>query len=215
MKFVNIICICLLLVACTATKKNTNSIAAIDLFKTIITGNFSNSRQVADEIANGKQLHPLAIHVNRVANDKIDGLPANDTPGTFWIIEESYYSYPGKPIETKPFLFQFSPGESNTVLLKVFQFPPGIKKEDIKNDNAALRLNFADLKPSPTFSGAVYKYDKKSNTFSTIARSNLGNDMYFTLTETLGTKQLIVMELLEKDGKPLTSYTTPIVYDRE
>ncbi|MFZ1524470.1 MAG: hypothetical protein WAT22_06605 [Saprospiraceae bacterium] len=38
--------------------------------------------------------------------------------------------------------------------------------------------------------------------------------MKFTLIETISATQLIVMELLEKDGRRLTPYETPIVYDR-
>jgi len=39
--------------------------------------------------------------------------------------------------------------------------------------------------------------------------------MKFTLIETLGKTRLIVMELLEKEGKRLTPYDTPIIYDRK
>lgn len=205
----------MLFVACKHSRKSSTNIVPLDLFKTIITGNFNNSRQVASAIAAGKQLHPLARHINRIADDKIDGLPASDGKKGFWVIEESYYDYPGKPTEIKPFLFHFSEGEPNTVLLKVYQFPAALKKEEIKNDNTQLRLHYADLKPSPSFPGAVYYFDKANLVFKSHTVTELGNGMRFTLTETLSTKQLIVMELLEKDGKSITPYSTPITYDRE
>ena len=46
------------------------------------------------------------------------------------------------------------------------------------------------------------------------APNDLPNGMKFTLIETISATQLIVMELLEKDGRRLTPYETPIVYDR-
>jgi hypothetical protein len=206
--------------SCNNSKKITAKMRAIDLFKDIITGDFDNSRQVANEIAAGKQIHPLAKHVNRIANNKIENLPLPtiryiDNPLDFWIIEESYYTYPGKSQEAKPYLFNFSQGEKNTVVLKVYQFPPGIKKEDIRNNNDSLKLKYAELKPSPTFKGAVYVYDPVAKTFTTNAPNDLGNGMKFTLTETLSKEKLSVMELLEKDGKRLTPYDTPIIYDRK
>jgi hypothetical protein len=205
----------MLLWGCGNNKKLTANMNTIDLFRTIITGDFDNSRQVADEVAAGKQVHPLAKHVNRVADDKITGLPMTNAKFDFWIIEESYYEYPGKPMEAKPYLFNFSQGPRGSVLLKVYQFPPGLKKEDIKNNNPALRLALKDLKPSPTFKGAVYTFHPETETFTTDTPNDLGNGMTFTLTETLSKTQLVVMELLVKDGKRLTPYDTPIVYDRK
>jgi hypothetical protein len=187
----------------------------LDIFREIITGDFDNSRQVAEEIAAGGQIHPLAKHVNRVADHKIDGLPVKYAADTFWVIEESYYEYPGKVVEIKPFLFNFWQGEGDTVLLKVYQFPAHIKKEDINNSNENLRLKFEELVPSPTFKGATYTYNKEEGTFSTHAPNDLGNGIKFTLIETFSKDKLIVMELLEKDGVRLTPYIDPIIYDRK
>ena len=52
-------------------------------FQKYITGDFDNSEQVVAEIKAGKQIHPLAIHVNRVASNKIKNLPA-DFNGFFY-----------------------------------------------------------------------------------------------------------------------------------
>jgi hypothetical protein len=201
--------------SCNNSKKMQANMRTIDLFREVITGDFDNSKQVAEEITAGKQIHPLAKHVNRIADNKIEGLPIPHIQNNFWIIEESYYEYPGKPMDVKPYLFNFSQGENNTVILKVYQFPAGIKKEDIKNSNENLKLKFTELVPSPTFKGAVYTYNKVDNTFTTNAPNELGNGIKFTLTETLGKDKLIVMELVEKEGKRLTPYDTPIIYDRK
>jgi ribosomal protein S17E len=185
----------------------------IDIFKEIITGDFDNSKQVADEVAAGKQIHPLARHVNRVANEKIKHLPKDDS--SFFILEESYYEYPGRPTELKPFLFKFSAAEKNRVQLSVFQLPSGMDKVLIRNDNSALFFDYGSLILSPSFSGASYSYNQEEGSFSTCSSHGLGNGMKFTLTETFSREKLIVMELLEQDGKRLTPYDTPIVYDRK
>jgi hypothetical protein len=184
----------------------------IDLFKEIITGDFDNSRQVEAEIKAGKQIHPFAKHINRVCNDKIKNLP-NDLNG-FFVLEESYYDYPGKPTEIKPFLFLFQQGENNTITLKVFQTPQHISKEEFTNSNNFI-LDYLQLSPSPTFKGAVYTYDAAAKTFFTCAPNHLPNGITFTLTETFSQNQLIVMELVEKNGVRVTPYETPIVYDRK
>jgi hypothetical protein len=201
--------------ACSNTKKVQGNMRPIDVFREVITGDFDNTRQVAAEIAAGKQVHPSASHINRIADNKIEGLPTEGANDNFWIIEESYYQYPGKPLEVKPYLFNFLQGEGNTVVLKVYQFPPGIPKEDIKNSNESLKLKFSELKPSPTFKGAIYTYNRAQNTFATNAPNELGNGMKFTLIETFSKDKLMVMELLEKDGKRLTPYDTPLIYDKK
>jgi hypothetical protein len=205
----------ILFAACSSTKKVQSNMRAIDVFKEVITGDFDNARQVADEIAAGKQVHPSASHINRIADSKIEGLPTEGANDNFWIIEESYYQYPGKPLEAKPYLFNFSQGEDNTVLLKVYQFPAEIVKDDIKNNNVNLKLKFSELKLSPSFKDATYTYNPEQHTFTTNAPNELGNGMRFTLIETLSKDKLIVMELLEKDGKRLTPYDTPIIYYRK
>jgi hypothetical protein len=202
------------LLGCAPTPKLYNNMRPIDIFRQVITGDFDNSRQVAAEVAAGKQIHPLAKHVNRVADDKIEGLAQTNVSNGFWIIEESYYTYPAKPTEIKPYLFHFTQGKGNTVLLKVYQFPPRFKKEELNNSNPQLKMQLTELVPSPTFAGAVYTYDPQQDHFTTNTPNDLGNGMKFTLIETLNKKQLIVLELLEKDGKRLTPYDTPIVYDR-
>lgn len=204
---------CILFIACNGSKHAQNNMKPIALFKQIIVGDFDNSKQIAEEIAAGKQIHPLAKHVNRIANSKIKNLP--NEGNSFFLLEESYYTYPGKPTELKPYLFKFSEGENNTVLLTVYQLPTNIDKKDIRNDNENLFFDFNELKVSPTFKCATYRFINPEKTFTTNSVNELGNGIKFTLAETLTKEKLIVMELLEKEGKRLTSYETPIIYDRK
>lgn len=182
---------------------------AIKFFEQHIVGDFSNQKQIDEEIAAGKQIHPLAVHVNRNANKKILNAPKRDG---FWLLEESYYTSPGKPQEAKPYLFFFEADGENQVKLTVYRLPERLKKEEILNSNKALKVDFSELSLSPTFKGAVYKIE--GEIISTVSVNDLGNGMKFTLSEKFTKNQLEVMELLEKDGKRLTPYTTPIIYDR-
>jgi hypothetical protein len=192
-------------------QKKDNS--AIGRFQKFITGDFDNSHQVVEEIKKGMQVHPLSVHVNRVADDKIRNRP----PGLkgFFILEESYYLMSGKTLELKPYLFLFEPYGSDQVKLTAFQLPASIAKESLRNDNAQLSFDYTSLVPSPTFKGAIYSWDDKRKTFSTVAPNDLPGGMRFTLSEIFTKDELQVMELLEKDGKRLTPYDTPIIYRRK
>jgi hypothetical protein len=192
----------------TINKKN---MRAIDLFKTYITGDYDNTQQVADEKKAGKQIHPLAKHVNRIANSKIKNLP--DTLNGFFLIEESYYTYEGKPTEIKPFLFFFEDFEADKVRLHVYQLPKDLPKEQVTNANKDLFFDYKTLQPSPTFGKAIYQFSN-GDTFTTNSPNELPNKMRFTLIEKFTPNRLEVMELLEKDGKRLTPYDTPIIYNR-
>ncbi len=183
----------------------------INRFQEFITGDFDNTAQVVAEIKAGKQIHPLAIHVNRLANDKVKNIP-NGLNG-FFIIEESYYLADGKPIDLKPYLFLFEEKVAGIVHLTTFQLT-GLKKEEVRNDNPSLQFDFNQLQPSPTFKGADYTWDSSDETFNTVSPNDLGNGMKFTLTEKFANKQLSVLEQVEKDGKLLTAWNTPIIYLR-
>ena len=190
------------------SKKN---MRAIDLFKTYITGDYDNHKQVDAEKAAGKQVHPFAKHVNRVANDKFKNLP--DKLNGFFLLEESYYTYQGKPTEIKPYLFFFEDFAADKVRLHVYQLPADIPKEQVTNDNKNLVFDYKTLQPSPTFKATDYVFEN-GDTFKTNAPNDLPNGMRFTLIETFTPNKLSVMELLEKDGKRLTPYDTPILYER-
>ena len=181
-------------------------------FKQYITGDFNNQEQVIAEMKKGKQIHPLAIHVNREFTRKISEIP--DSMKGFFLLEESYYLNENKPLDIKPYLFYFSQASINSINLQVFQFPVSVPKEKIRNDNDSLKISFKNLIPSPTFKGATYTYDAIKKSFETVSKNVINSSLTFTLTESLQRDILYVMELLEKDGKSITTYNTPIIYKR-
>ena len=184
----------------------------LKIFQQYITGNFNNENQVAAEIAKGKMLHPFAIHINRVIDDKIMNRPKG-LPG-FFLLEESCYLYEGKAIDTKPYLFLFQLINDSTIHLTTYQLN-GFNKDSVRNNNRSLQFDYKLLTASPTFKGADYRWNKKEKSFSTVSVNELGNGMRFTLTEKFTATRLQVMELLEKDGKRITQYDTPILYERK
>jgi hypothetical protein len=192
-------------------KMATKKMSDFDLFKTYIVGDFDNADQVAAEQKAGKQIHPFAKHVNRLADGKIKNLPPQYRG--FYVLEESYYDYPNKPTEVKPYLFWFEPTGTGAVRLHSLQLPPNLDKKEVRNDNPNLSFDYNALKESPTFAPATYT--RVVNGFYLNHTVNLPNGMSFTLEETIGDTFLTVMESLKKDGKLLTPYDTPLLYKRK
>ncbi|MCS7019125.1 MAG: hypothetical protein RMJ87_05985 [Cytophagales bacterium] len=181
----------------------------IHLFQSYITGDFDNSRQIAQELQAGKQVHPYAKHVNRVANEKIDHLP-NPLNG-FFLLEESYYKYAEGDTIVKPYLFFFEALPEGKVKLYSMQLPKEIAPKDIRNDNPLLRFDYRTLQPSPTFRPAVYTQTERG--FYLKAPNEFPGGV-FTLEETIGKDRLEVMELLIREGRQITPYNMPIIYER-
>lgn len=181
----------------------------IHLFQTYITGDFDNQRQIDAELKAGKQVHPYAKHVNRVANSKIDNLPAQ--LNGFFLLEESYYKYAEGDTIIKPYLFFFEALPEGKVKLYSMLLPKDVPPKDIRNDNASLRFDYQALKPSPSFKPAVYTQTDRG--FYIKAPNEFPGGV-FTLEETIGKDCLEVMELLVRDGKQVTPYDTPIIYER-
>jgi hypothetical protein len=181
----------------------------IHLFRTYITGDFDNQRQVDAELKEGKQIHPYAKHVNRVADSKIDNLPAQ--LNGFFLLEESYYKYAEGDTIIKPYLFFFEALPEGQVKLYSMQLPQDVPPKDIRNDNHALRFNYQTLRPSPSFKPAVYTQTERG---FYIKAPNEFPGGSFTLEETIGKDRLEVMELLIRDGKQVTPYDTPLIYER-
>ncbi len=194
----------------SCSPKINSQLSDFELYKNYIQGDLDNIEQVNTEIKSGKQIHPYAKHVNRLLDSKIKNLPQNYNG--FYILEESYYTYPNKPMEEKPYLFWFEKTNKGQIRLHSLQIPKNIDKKNLKNDNKKLSLNYTDLVDSPTFKPAIYT--KKSNGFYIKAPIDLPNGMKFTLEETIGKESFEVMELLEKGGKSVTPYSTPIIYKR-
>ncbi len=187
-----------------------SNLSDFELFKTYIQGDLDNREQINAEIKDGKEIHPYAKHINRLLDGKIKNLPENHNG--FYILEESYYTYPNKPMEEKPYLFWFEKTSKGQIKLHSLQIPKSIQIKDLKNDNKRLSLNYVELVESPTFKPATYIKTKKG--FYIKSSVDLPNGMKFTLEETIGKDSFEVMELLEKGGKSMISYTTPIIYKR-
>ena len=207
-RYLAILIISIVLLSCS--KKTQKTMSDFELYKSYIQGDLDNRTQVEAEIKAGKQIHPYAKHVNRLFDAKIKNLP-KDYNG-FYILEESYYTFPNKPVEVKPYLFWFEKTEQGKVKLHSLQIPKGWDKKDIRNDNPNFVVEYADLKDSPTFTPAVYT--KTETGFYIKVPVDLPNGMKFTLEETIGKETFEVMESLEKDGKLLTPYSIPIIYKR-
>jgi hypothetical protein len=198
----------LLLFTCSSGQKFAR-MSAIDAFRMAISGDFDNAAQVEAERKAGQQVHPFARHINRIGDPKIQGAPARDG---FWIIEESYYDYPNKPQSINHHLFFFEAAGQDKVRLYAYELPVDLPMAKLTNDNPDLQIDYAKIKVSPKFKPAEYQF--ADGKFSLNAPNDLGNGMKFTLIETITENRLEVMELLEKDGKRLTAYDTPIVYER-
>jgi hypothetical protein len=194
----------------SCSPKMKSQLSDFELYKTYIQGDLDNLEQINAEIKTGKQIHPYAKHVNRLLDPKIKNLPPNYNG--FYILEESYYTYPNKPMEVKPYLFWFEKTNKGQIRLHSLQIPKSTDKKSLKNDNKKLSFNYADLVDSPTFKPAIYNLTDKG--FYIKALVDLPNGMRFTLEETIGKDSFEVMELLEKGGKSLTPYSTPIIYKR-
>jgi hypothetical protein len=100
------ITICCLLTLQGIAKAQRTPDELLKIFQQYITGNFDNAHQVAEEMAKGKMIHPFAIHVNRMADNKVSNRPKGLRG--FFLLEESYYLFEGKPIDSKPYLFFIS-----------------------------------------------------------------------------------------------------------
>ena len=183
----------------------------LEQFISYLTGDFNNHIQIENEIKQGSQIHPSATHVNNVFNHRIENSPQG-FQGIF-ILEESYYVKVDGTEIAAPHLFLFILNEEEKVQLVSYQFPKETDKSQIKNSNSSLKFEFNKLELSTNFGTMIYNYSEV-NGFYGYSRNILPNGIVFTLTETIGKDCLEVMELMEKNGKVLTPYNTPIIYNR-
>lgn len=183
-----------------------------EIFKNIIVGDFDNTEQIEKEKSEGKIVHPLAKHINRICNNKIENLP-DDFKGIF-VIEESYYTQ----IETNrtnvlPHLFLFEENEEGKVKLISYEIPENITKKEFTNYNENLRMDYNDLKISNKFNPMVYEY-KEDKGFYGNSLSNFGPDTTFLLDETLSEDKFEVNEILKKGNKVIVGFESPLIYKR-
>lgn len=180
----------------------------LNQFVEVLCGDLDNSEQVAQELAAGQQVHPLAVHITRVCTHKIKNLP-KDWDGVF-ILEESYYTYPGKEMEIKPLFFKVTPHDEGVYLESVL-VTEKYDKKTVVNANEELKWDWNTLTVNDGFKRANYKIIA-DNYFITDHQCDFGEGLTFRLTETLTEDYLIVMETLKKDGVQVTPYSMPIIY---
>lgn len=180
-------------------------------FTQILCGTLDNQAQIDREKKAGKQVHPYAKHVTAICDHKIINRPEGHEG--LYILEESYYIYPGKEeVELKPLLFYMRSDGKNKALLQSVQIPERLEKVEVTNDNKELVLDFKELSIR-NFGVAEYTLHEEGY-FTVDHKANMGNGITFQLIETLSDKGLDVMELVKKDGIKITPYDTPIEYRR-
>ncbi len=184
----------------------------LEKFTEILCGSLDNQAQIDEERAAGKQLHPYAKHVTDICDDKIKNRP-DGHPGIY-ILEESYYIYPGKTeMELKPLLFYMRSDGVSKALLQSVQIPLHITKDAARNANPDLVMDWNDLE-FRNFGIAEYTWFEQEQCFRVDHTADMGNGITFRLIETLSYDGLSVMELVHKDGVKLTTYDTPILYKK-
>ena len=191
------------------TNVGTN-VGTLGRFISNLCGEFNNDRQIEEEMKAGQVSSPKAKHINQVCNDKIENLP--DGFKGYFVIEESYYEVGGRK-NILPHLFLFDLNEEGKVVLTSYELPEGVKKEEFRNDNEALKMDYNHLKKSEKFNPMVY--EAKEEAFEGASISDFGNGLIFTLKEKTTPRTLEVSEIFERNGKKTFGFDSPIIYDRQ
>ena len=131
----------------------------LEIFIKNLCGEFNNDNQLKKEFESGKVVHPKARHINNVCNHKIKNLPENFEG--YFVIEESYYEQ-GKFKNVLPHLFLFTLDKENNVVLTSYELPKGISKEEFRNDNGSLIMDYSTLVKSEKFNPMIYKEENGS-----------------------------------------------------
>lgn len=181
----------------------------LELFLSYLCGEFNNDEQVAKELEYGEPIHPKAKHISAIANSKINNLP-DGFKGKF-VIEESYYDN-GKFKNILPHLFLFEENKDRDVVLISYDLPEGVSKEDFRNNNDELKMDYNKLKVSEKFTPMIYKF--VNNGFEGESVSSFSPGTTFKLKERTEEKTLYVSEVFEKDGKVTFGCVDPIVFKK-
>lgn len=176
-------------------------------FIDILCGTLDNQEQVDFEMAKGQQIHPYAKHVTDICTEKVINRPQGHEG--IYVLEESYYTYPGKEMEIKPLLFYLRSDGEKRILLESMK-APHLDPASMVNSNEDLVLDYTKLVAS-AFGVAEYTL-QVTGQFTANHIAIIGEGMTFQLTETLSEGHLSVMEIVRKDGVKLTPYDTPIDY---
>lgn len=178
-------------------------------FVTILSGTLDNIDQVDAEKRSGEQVHPYAKHVTSDCTHIVKNFPTENT-GRF-ILEESYYTYPGQEMITKPLLF-YVKEDDGVVYLKSITVPERLNPAEVINANPDLYFEYDELHAKEAFGAAPYAYHPMDKKFTTDHFCEFAPGLTFRLTETLEHGRLNVMETWTKDGKVTTPYDTPLIY---
>lgn len=181
----------------------------LDVFVKNLCGTFNNDEQIESELKKGEVKHPYAKHINGICNDKIKNLP-KDFKGYF-VIEESYYKQ-GNFTNILPHLFLFTLNEDNKVVLTSYELPEGVKKEDFRNDNESLTMDYNDLIVSEKFTPMVY--DESDGVFTGESISHFSPVTKFELKERIEDSTLYVSEVFYKNDKITFGFVDPLIYKR-
>jgi len=176
-------------------------------FTEILCGTLDNQEQVDKERAQGKQLHPYAKHITDICDHVLINRPVGHDG--IYVLEESYYTYPGKKVDIKPLIFYLRSDGRSKVFLESIK-APHLDPTSITNDNDNLVLDYDKLVVGP-FGVAEYTL-QVTDQFTVNHIADLGNGLTFQLTETLSDGHLSVMELVRQNGVKITPYDTPIDY---
>jgi len=177
-------------------------------FTDILCGTLDNMAQVEAERKSGKQIHPYAKHVTEVFSHRVLNRPKEHEG--IYVLEESYYTYPGKETDLKPLLFYLRSDGKSKVFLQSVQIPDNFTAEEATNANTNFIVDYNDLSIR-RFGIAEYTL-METDQFTVNHIGIIGPEMTFQLTETLSDGHLSVMEIVRKDGVTLTPYDTPIDY---
>ncbi|MGL5415448.1 MAG: hypothetical protein ACRDAU_07300 [Clostridium sp.] len=179
----------------------------LEEFMEHLCGEFTNEEQIRQEEKEGKVVHPIARHINGICNDKIKNLP-KDFKGYF-VIEESYYTM-GNFKNTLPHLFLFTVNSEDKVVLTSYDIPKEISKEDFRNNNKNIILEYTKLEVSKKFAPMVY--EKIENGFKGESISNFTESTRFELRETITNEAMYVSEAFFNNDKMTFGFIQPIIY---
>ncbi len=181
----------------------------LKVFLSYLCGEFNNDKQIEKEEKDGKVVHPKAKHINNICNHKIKNLPENFKG--FFVIEESYYEQ-GNFKNILPHLFLFTENEEGKVVLTSYDLPEGVAKEDFRNNNEELIMDYNELKISEKFTPMTYEFI--NNGFEGKSISHFTPITTFILNERTEEDTLYVSEIFKKEDKITFGFEDPIVYNR-
>lgn len=181
----------------------------LETFVQNLCGEFNNYDQIKKQTQDGIITHPKASHINGICNKKIRNLP-KDFKGYF-VIEESYYEQNGKK-NVLPHLFLFTLNEDNKVVLESYKIPETISKEDFRNNNPNLRMDYKELRKSQNFNPMIY--DEEDGVFYGESVSIFSPITKFILKERIENNILYVSEVFYKGDVKTFGFEEPIIYRR-